>query len=109
MKQTETCPKCRGTKLFVVNEVQRRQSAEGIETIVPVTVTATQARVGPTGRFSGEQRKNLEAGRFEAWVCAACGFTEWYATRLNELAVLADATSAVRVIEREPEGGPYRA
>jgi predicted nucleic-acid-binding Zn-ribbon protein len=62
----------------------------------------------PAVAGSGQEQKFVEAGRYQAWICTACGYTEWYATRLEELAVLAGATKAVRVIDRKAQGGPYR-
>jgi predicted nucleic-acid-binding Zn-ribbon protein len=107
MKHSETCPKCRSTKLFVVPEVQRRHETEAAVGAIPMTVTSAQVRVGD-GFFGEGETRNVEAGRFEAWVCAGCGYTEWYATRLEELAVLAGASTGVRFIDRAAEGGPYR-
>jgi predicted nucleic-acid-binding Zn-ribbon protein len=38
---------------------------------------------------------HFTAGTFEAWVCAACGFTEYYAKDINEaLSVLARIPSS---------------
>ena len=110
MKHTETCPKCKSTKLFVVDEVQRRHTApEATDALMPMTVTAAQIGFRAPSLFGErEEQRFVEAGRYEAWVCAGCGYTEWYATRLEELAVLAGAANGVRVIDRTTEGGPYR-
>ena len=109
MKQTETCPKCRSVKLFVVNEVHWKHEVEVAESVLPVAVTAVVVDMG-AGGVPGDARgkTTVEAGRFEAWVCASCGYTGWYATRLQELAILAGGTSAVRIVERTLDGGPYR-
>ena len=74
-----------------------------------MSVTATEVQSRSTGMF-GEvvETKIAEAGRFEVWICAACGYSEWYATRLEELAVLAATTGSVRLIDRDPRTGPYR-
>ncbi|GAB3847891.1 hypothetical protein GCM10027610_068580 [Dactylosporangium cerinum] len=45
------------------------------------------ARSHPVVLRRGKQRgsgKRVEAGRFEVWICAACGYTEWYAHEVNE-------------------------
>ncbi|MEU0558013.1 hypothetical protein [Dactylosporangium sp. NPDC006015] len=33
----------------------------------------------------GSTDKRIEAGRFEVWICAACGYTEWYSLQVNEM------------------------
>ena len=106
MKETEACKKCPSTKLYVVDEVHRRHAVFEAA-VVPMTVTAAQVDL-PAAEGTGQEKKYVEAGRYEAWICAACGYTEWYATRLEELAVLAGATKEVRIIDRKAPGGPYR-
>jgi predicted nucleic-acid-binding Zn-ribbon protein len=58
---------------------------------------------------TGSQHK-IQAGRFEAWVCADCGFTEWYAKNANEaLAQMAAIPNCgVRLIDTTPQRGPFR-
>jgi predicted nucleic-acid-binding Zn-ribbon protein len=109
MKQTQSCLKCQATKIFVVDEVHRRHEIDSGVSVVPVTVTAAHVTMRATGVFGESNEPTIvEAGRYEAWICARCGYTEWYATRLEELAVVAATSSAVRVIERDVVGGPYR-
>jgi hypothetical protein len=42
-------------------------------------------------------------GAFEAFICGACGFTEWYAIGLDELK--ADPNAGVYFIDNEPKVG----
>ena len=109
MKQTQSCPKCRGLKLYIVDEAVQRFETDSEVKLVPRTVTAAQVEIALAGVF-GESRslQLLEGGRCEAWICAACGYTEWYTKRLGELEVLAQNSSAVRIIDRTTSAGPYR-
>lgn len=54
--------------------------------------------------------ERMVAGKFEAWVCASCGYTEWYAKEMNEeLEKMSNVPgSGVRRIRREKERGPFR-
>lgn len=58
--------------------------------------------------YSGVKR--IEAGFFEAWVCAGCGFTEWYAIQANDqlAAIAAIPYSGVRLIDTSGQRGPFR-
>jgi predicted nucleic-acid-binding Zn-ribbon protein len=106
MRESETCPKCRSRKLFVVKEVGNEHADYAKTVPLPVAVVTL-----PTGGgLLGGSAKVVQAGRFEAWVCSKCGLTEWYAHDLEEIARLAETSSGVRVIDHEAEtgAGPYR-
>lgn len=108
MKASETCPKCGSRKLLVVAVVGTEQPpGAGIMTL-PVAVTEVPDPSRPL--LFGRLVKVVQAGHFEAWVCARCGLTELYAQQLGDLARLAESSSAVRVVDRElePSSGPYR-
>ena len=107
MRESKTCPKCRSRKIFVVKEVGN-EHAEYSKT-VPLPVAVVELESG--GGFFGGSSKICQAGRFEAWVCAKCGFTEWYAGGLAEIERLAKKSSGVRIIDEEeagPASEPYR-
>ncbi len=109
MKHNQSCPKCRGTKVYVVDESVRGHVTEDGVNLVPRTMTAARVEITSPGVFGeSRQTKLVEAGRCEAWICAACGYTEWYTTRLDELEVLAQASSGVRIVDRTTNVGPYR-
>ena len=108
MRDSETCPKCRSRKIFVVAEVGNEH--ETLTATVPLPVAVGAVLVQGGGVFGGTTKQIVKAGTFEAWVCAKCGFTELYAKKLAAIARLAEKSSCVRVIEHEPEpAGPYRA
>jgi predicted nucleic-acid-binding Zn-ribbon protein len=103
MKATQACPKCRHRKLIVVDEV--RQPVGKTPELQPLYPAAAVTGRGVFGTEVGA------GGRFETWICASCGFTEWYTTGREDLALLAKVpSSGVRILdgEVEGEGGPYR-
>ena len=104
MKEHERCPKCSSRKIYVVRAVSLL--SEGHEVVaLPVALASHWMESG----LAGGSTKILKGGEFEAWVCAKCGFTEWYAQKVHQLERLAEHTSAVRIIDHGPaEGGPYR-
>jgi hypothetical protein len=72
-----------------------------------VTTTQRPAEQGLLAFF--ETRETAPVGRFEAWVCAACGYTEWYARALKELFDLANAgRGGARLVDGGAGEGPYR-
>jgi hypothetical protein len=54
-------------------------SSNVVKLLPGVTRLASGSAVG------GELRKRIQAGRFEVWICAGCGYTEWYAVEVNEM------------------------
>jgi predicted nucleic-acid-binding Zn-ribbon protein len=80
MRTTKTCPKCAKTKIAVIADFRQpdSDSTNGIDSF-PVITIRTPGFIG--GRES--------IGRFSAWVCIACGYTEFYAEGLEDLAALA--------------------
>jgi hypothetical protein len=49
-------------------------------------------------------------GHFEVWICAQCGFTEWYAMNANQgfARLAAVPNSGVHWIDTTPQRGPCR-
>jgi predicted nucleic-acid-binding Zn-ribbon protein len=106
MKQSVTCPKCSGKKLYVVERatLPAHDSINGTE---PLTVAAAWLPTGESG-FLGAQHARYLA-RVEAWVCAACGYTELYTAELGNLAYMAQQGKAgVRVVDSAATRGPFR-
>ncbi len=97
VKRSHQCPKCGGRDLWVVEEVRQVDAtgdAGDRTTRTPLGLTA--ARIGE----GGSSLRMSSIGRFEAWTCHACGYTELYARDFaNVLAHLArDPQSGVRFI-----------
>jgi predicted nucleic-acid-binding Zn-ribbon protein len=101
MRTTATCPKCSGTKI-VVDEL--RQIAPGVNAR-PVPALAWETNSGPLGAPEVKQ-----VGSFEAWICAACGYTEFYAKYLWDIDKLAaERPDDVRIVHGiNPQRGPFR-
>jgi len=105
MSNPHRCAKCDGHKLFLVPEVV-------IDTVERAVTFAAHLTM-PSGRTGAQAFLHGAQDRvdvpFAALVCAACGYTEWYASRdkLAKLADVAARSDAVRVIE-DPEPSPYR-
>jgi predicted nucleic-acid-binding Zn-ribbon protein len=110
MRTTQVCPKCRGRKFVVVEEVRQPVFREGAKADVQPFYPAAAA-IPPQGvvsRWRGT-RDVLAGGRLEAWICTHCGLTEWYALDVEELVhAAAIEGSGVRSVDLESEPSPYR-
>jgi predicted nucleic-acid-binding Zn-ribbon protein len=99
MRTTATCPKCSGKKIVVADI--RHITGESHNAIGPRVVSFTvQSFLGVGKSF----------GRFETWICAACGFTETYAVGLGDVDLLASQRpEEVRIVESGgSSSGPFR-
>ena len=85
LKRDRVCPQCESRKLWHIERVSVFPNMP-----MPVAMEA---------RFAGPRPK----GSFQAHICAACGFTEWYATGLDELKP--DPGAGVYYIDDEPKVG----
>jgi predicted nucleic-acid-binding Zn-ribbon protein len=107
MKLTHRCPKCACPKLYVVPRVRQPHADRGAS-IQPLRVTCVPLPVDQVPGASGGNTLRVEIGTFEAWICSACGLTEWYAMNAVEaLEHLAKLDNDVRVVEDIP-ATPYR-
>jgi predicted nucleic-acid-binding Zn-ribbon protein len=82
----QRCPKCGGNQFLIVDPV-RDSDCDAVTSVHEMHVLACKA--------SGV----LRTGEFRAEICEACGFTEWYATRLDPNAVatiMANPAAGVR-------------
>lgn len=99
MKTTLRCPKCSGKKLWIIDEFRvPGADAEGS----PLAVVPHQARGrgGIFGSLAASPR-----GGFELYACAACGYSELWATKLDEL----EPGPGVRLIDtHEPTKQAFR-
>lgn len=88
------CPKCNGRRIWRIQEFQTES-----DTTKGWTLPVVYGRRTATG---GEQ----SVGTFDAWICAKCGYTEWYASGLE--ALTADPDKGVHLIDAEPPEAPFR-
>jgi predicted nucleic-acid-binding Zn-ribbon protein len=104
MRRTQTCPKCQERKFLVIRPFRlpnfaAHQTRNRVFDVPLVTVP------DDNGGWA------VQEGEFEAWVCAACGLTEWYACSLEALLQgKAEAPGAnARIVDAGVPGvGPFR-
>ena len=99
MKLTQQCPKCQSRELWMLDRVQQPNPNLDFG-VLPMFLTSC--------RLDAFER--VDVGELEAWICARCGYMEWYAKKMNEhLARLARLpNSGVRWIDTTPQRGPFR-
>jgi len=106
LKRDLTCPHCGRRKFWRIEKIQER-------TVWP-DFPAEEGRVAdlheepaPLAVVLKVRGRHFESlGRFETWICNACGFTEWYAQGLERLR--ADPEEGVHLLDFEKQEGPYR-
>jgi hypothetical protein len=84
MKADRVCPRCESGKIWFF-PVMGERSGEG--EIKPISIT-----------FEEAQSHNRGMGFFETYICAGCGYTEWYAKGLSGLKP--DPNRGVVLLER---------
>lgn len=94
MRNAMTCPKCRGRRIWRVERF-RTESDNTSGWVLPVVYGRRTATGG-----------ELSAGTFDAWICATCGYTEWYASGLEGLTP--DPDAGVHLIDAASPDGPLR-
>jgi hypothetical protein len=94
LKRDKVCPHCEHRKFWFVSPVRvavRNQDTLG--------ANAPPLGVSVHSSWLGTQHK----GEFEAFICAACGFTEWYATDLGR--IVENPKDGVYFVDAEPKAG----
>ncbi len=91
MRTLLECPHCEGRRLYHVKEVLDRGDGNSKQ---PFSVT-TKGFWAPK-----------PIGRFNCWVCAACGFAEWYVQDPRSLDTDVDNVEIHEVDDKDH--GPYR-
>ena len=110
MKRSHVCPKCGGRRIWVIERVQAVEvfgKYGGRRALVDVGLTASTVTTQGV-LFDGTSSENV--GTVECWACDGCGYVEYYAHDMENLAELADdPDSGVRLIDGNPPGrGPHR-
>ncbi|MET7400650.1 hypothetical protein ABZS66_44945 [Dactylosporangium sp. NPDC005572] len=81
MRTSRRCVKCQCPRLWHVDPVMVPDTdSSNVVELLPAV-----ARAGSGAAVTGEFKKRVEAGRFEVWICSACGYTEWYAHEVNDM------------------------
>ena len=94
MKTTVTCPKCNNRRILHVSSIQDKSPSIKRDAVRSVSAKAPLTTLG---RWTNE-------GVFECYICANCGYTEWYTKDPDDITVDGDV---VRVLE-VPDSSPYR-
>ena len=96
MRTHHRCPKCQGAKLYVCeNRQPDRQYTTGY---IPFCVVAANE----------PRNARTVVGTYETWICATCGYTEWFAKDVESLERLSAVTgSGVRIVQSDGQT-PYR-
>ena len=76
MRTHSRCPKCNGTRIYVCHVQQ--PDGESSNVIYPFYVATSPIPKEEIGAEKGSAYRT-HAGHYETWICAACGYTEWYA------------------------------
>lgn len=100
MKRTQQCPKCQGRRVWVVESFRvPGETAEGV--VLPVVTHQGEA----VSRFS--IARGSPQGRFDLWVCDACGYSELWAAGITGLRH--DPAAGVRLVDSTvAPAGPFR-
>lgn len=93
MRTHSRCPKCNGTKLYVCTNHQPDDDSQNFRHEMAVATVLVSKYT--TGAERGNEWRS-EVGTFETWICAACGYTEWYAQ---------DPERAMQILAKLPEAG----
>lgn len=110
MKRTGKCVKCECDQLWVVEKVTQLDAHTRTGT-VPMVVTSqeiTEVKSDPDVKQNPRSRtvvSRVEAGSFQAMICAECGYTEWYAYNFERLK---EIPGARLVGDDQGDAGPYR-
>jgi len=94
LRREKVCPQCESRKLWFISRVvvPVHDMHHMRQTPVPLAVTAEAG-------FASIRHQ----GEFEAFICAGCGWTEWYATGIDKLTENPEA--GVHFIDNEPKAG----
>jgi predicted nucleic-acid-binding Zn-ribbon protein len=108
MRFTQVCPKCSRQKFAVTKEFRHPDHDSSNVTWPLPAITIALGAITP-GQLSYSGRASY--GRFEAWICLHCGFTELYVHELPHdiEAIVKQHPEQWGIVDATPpEQGPYR-
>jgi hypothetical protein len=105
MRETNSFPKCKGRRIWHIEKVHSDSDVRGGR---PLRVVLERKISDPRGKA---QRNWLSSARvsfgyLDLFVCARCGFAEWYASGLDGLVHCPE--EGVHLLDAEPGTAPYR-
>jgi len=98
MKRSFQCPKCASRRLWIIEQVEQVDaSGESGDRTMTTPMGLTAARIGE----GGSSLRVSTIGRFEAWTCHDCGYTELYARDFAAVLahMAADPRNGVRFVD----------
>jgi predicted nucleic-acid-binding Zn-ribbon protein len=95
MKKSLVCPKCEGRRVVHCERAVLPLRDPNRLSTEPVTLAVTVDEKW-YGGFT-------PIGQFEQFICARCGYTEWYALGID--ALTADEQRGIRILDNEPKAG----
>ena len=104
MRKSLKCPKCDCRKLWHIEKVRHFNTyADGA-----LLNVVHEKRVGKpdNGFFGTGERKKMNVGTYDVFVCFSCGYTEWYAGELEQLEE--NPEEGVHLIDGETRNGAFR-
>ena len=100
VKQSLSCPKCRGQKLWVIDPFR------AVDPVVSGAAVPVVHQREATGRF-GLAERVVPQGHFQLWTCDACGYSELWAEGIRGLQP--NPAAGIRLVDGSaPGGGPFR-
>jgi predicted nucleic-acid-binding Zn-ribbon protein len=109
MRTTAKCPKCGCRKILVIDKVAQPDD-DSLNIIHAMCVTCVACSSEDLG-LPERNECRAAVGSFEAWVCTACGYTEWYAKDFQRALwnYLQRNPHDVRLVDGDVgSAGPYR-
>jgi len=87
MKQKLLCPKCQGRRLWCIERLEAKDPSVAQGGGMPLMLAVTRQWTPPTkpGGFWGDGSEVQDVGQIDAWICAACGYTELWSTGHQQL------------------------
>jgi len=96
MKNSLACPKCQSRKLWRIENVRHESDiSKGRE--LPVAMTLYYGVLGTTGQAHG---------KYDAYVCSQCGYTEFWAHSFDKL--VPDPESGIHLIDTTTHQSAYQ-
>jgi hypothetical protein len=101
MRNTGRCTKCSGGRLWRIERIGVKDPQYSNGDNVPLSAVARRGYTLPSDRFPTA----YDGGHVDAYVCAACGYTELYWQGYERL--LHNPQDGVHLLEA-PTEGPFR-
>ncbi len=112
MKNTQTCPKCDGRKLWRTETLRYYDDTKGPGTNRTLRIALNRRVEDPAIQsawgelWHGDSPNRYNAGSFDAYICAGCSYVELYAVGTEGLEH--NPESGVHFIDATPQQGGFR-